>query len=565
MANPEVPVIDYSYTGFQQEQQGFPFPGGQLDNDLHKLATSDGAIIDALKDVRRSDGALPNQKVTVDSLSPSVLALLRGEGATGPTGPIGPTGVGATGPTGATGPIGATGPAGGPTGPTGPTGSTGPAGASGAPGGPTGSTGPIGSTGATGPTGPAGTLTDGSVTDAKVATPGTAASGIDIAKLRYKHSAANTVTRFAIARLRDSMHLSDFGLLGVSNTNDTTILTNAIAALASGGELILPAGKFYAESALSLTCVTRKGVTIRGAGKDATELVWVNNTQGLSISLVNEQVIDMSDISFKSAVAMTGTKTALTVNAAGTSGSSMSSSFRRLSFTGSGAYPYTTGFVYGMNLFGLSFVSLDDIDVFGGSYSPRGVIIQGDASHVPIVADLSKCRFIGCDIGFTYGAWLQGVTINQCNFTGGNIGVSLPAAFSSTGTAQLMVSNSQFNTNFNQIDCLANIVGVWVSNNYFVVPPTHIGVSIDAARYCSIIGNTFFNPTGTKGNIGVNVNANTSGFPSNITGNIYASLNYGNALQAGSNNWNVQSNSYSNVTTPNVNIGTGNTIGGGSA
>ncbi|WP_352499819.1 collagen-like protein [Mesorhizobium sp. M0058] len=163
MPDPTKPVIDFSY-------HYLPY-GTQLDNDLAELVRSADETIDALADVRRADGALPNEKVTVDSLSPSVLALLRGDGPTGPTGPsgaagpagaTGPTGItgatgfGATGLTGATGAAGSTGVAGptGITGATGPTGITGPTGPTGL----TGPTGPTGLTGATGTTGPAGTL-----------------------------------------------------------------------------------------------------------------------------------------------------------------------------------------------------------------------------------------------------------------------------------------------------------------------------------------------------------------------------------------------------------------------
>ncbi|WP_352833966.1 hypothetical protein [Mesorhizobium sp. M0296] len=162
MAAPEKPVIDFSY------QYYLPY-GTQLDNDLAELVTSIDETIDALADVRRSDGALPNEKVTVDSLSPSVLALLRGDGPTGPTGATGPTGVGATGPTGPTGITGATGATGvvgatgvgepgptGITGATGPSGPTGVVGATGPAGGPTGATGVAGPTGLTGATGPTG-------------------------------------------------------------------------------------------------------------------------------------------------------------------------------------------------------------------------------------------------------------------------------------------------------------------------------------------------------------------------------------------------------------------------
>lgn len=133
MPSPSKPPIAYDYVAFQQEQQNFPFPGSQLKNDLANLKRGIDDAIDALADVRRADGALPNQKVTVDSLAPNVLALLRGDGPTGPTGPTGPSGpagvgaTGATGPTGPAGAVGATGPIG-PTGATGPIGSTGPAG-----------------------------------------------------------------------------------------------------------------------------------------------------------------------------------------------------------------------------------------------------------------------------------------------------------------------------------------------------------------------------------------------------------------------------------------------------
>jgi hypothetical protein len=137
MAAPTKPQLDYSYVAFQAEQGDNSFPGSQLQNDLDELVRAADDTIDALADVRRSDGALPNQKVTVDSLHPAVYDLFTGVGPTGPTGPSGPSGPAGVG---ATGPVGSNGA----TGPSGPTGVTGP----------TGPTGPTGVTGATGPTGP---------------------------------------------------------------------------------------------------------------------------------------------------------------------------------------------------------------------------------------------------------------------------------------------------------------------------------------------------------------------------------------------------------------------------
>jgi hypothetical protein len=93
MATPKKPRVTYSYTGFQQEQQQNPFPGTTLDADLAELVRAAGDTIDALADVRRSDGALPNGKVTPDSLSDATRALLAAIGPTGPTGPTGSPGV----------------------------------------------------------------------------------------------------------------------------------------------------------------------------------------------------------------------------------------------------------------------------------------------------------------------------------------------------------------------------------------------------------------------------------------------------------------------------------------
>jgi len=53
-----------------------PIPGLQINNELESVERSLNGTIDALKDVRRDDGALKNGIVTVDSLSPAMKAIL---------------------------------------------------------------------------------------------------------------------------------------------------------------------------------------------------------------------------------------------------------------------------------------------------------------------------------------------------------------------------------------------------------------------------------------------------------------------------------------------------------
>lgn len=74
MAAPTPYERTYSFTDYQASNPSAPLPGIQVDNELENVETSLGEAIDAINDVRRSDGALKNGIVTVDSLSPTVAA-----------------------------------------------------------------------------------------------------------------------------------------------------------------------------------------------------------------------------------------------------------------------------------------------------------------------------------------------------------------------------------------------------------------------------------------------------------------------------------------------------------
>lgn len=70
MADPEKFTPGYSYTVSVIPN----FPGTRFDQDFMNLETSIDTIVEAIKDVRRSDGKLKNAIVTLDSLDPQVAA-----------------------------------------------------------------------------------------------------------------------------------------------------------------------------------------------------------------------------------------------------------------------------------------------------------------------------------------------------------------------------------------------------------------------------------------------------------------------------------------------------------
>lgn len=72
MADPTKYVPAYSYSGWQATNPSRPLPADEVDNDFANVSQSVNQTIDALKDVRRSDGKLKNQSVGPDQLSPAL-------------------------------------------------------------------------------------------------------------------------------------------------------------------------------------------------------------------------------------------------------------------------------------------------------------------------------------------------------------------------------------------------------------------------------------------------------------------------------------------------------------
>lgn len=78
MAGPTKFTRGYDFSAYQAVTPSKPLPGAELDTDLDNIETSISEIVDAIANVRRSDGKLQNGSVISDSLSPEVSAYLVG-------------------------------------------------------------------------------------------------------------------------------------------------------------------------------------------------------------------------------------------------------------------------------------------------------------------------------------------------------------------------------------------------------------------------------------------------------------------------------------------------------
>jgi hypothetical protein len=77
MSNPSPFAPGYDFSDYQASAPTAPLPGDELDNQFAQVAAATEEIVNAILDVRRSDGALKNGIVTADAIANDVLVGLQ--------------------------------------------------------------------------------------------------------------------------------------------------------------------------------------------------------------------------------------------------------------------------------------------------------------------------------------------------------------------------------------------------------------------------------------------------------------------------------------------------------
>src|SRR3979411_2295579 len=76
MAHPSPYAVSYSFSGFQASSPATPLPAQKVDNELANIALAVASVVAAIKDIRRSDGALNSGIVTFDSFEQGLKLLI---------------------------------------------------------------------------------------------------------------------------------------------------------------------------------------------------------------------------------------------------------------------------------------------------------------------------------------------------------------------------------------------------------------------------------------------------------------------------------------------------------
>lgn len=350
---------------------------------------------------------------------------------------------------------------------------------------------------------------------------------------------------------RDSpLNVRAFGAVGDGSTDDAPAVNAALAALpAEGGAIYFPPGKYNLATQIAYALsATIASVSILGAGQDASILYFPNASTGFVINYSQpSHSAHIRDLSVTTGTTNAGNGIALVQTVA--LGKWAISDITRVTVRGDDnvvTYYWTTGIF----VWGVSGVNIDSVYVTGDSTGGHGngisyLGLTATSPYYAVVLNVAKSNFNWLGTGIELQSYVQGVTIDQCNFVNGSVGIGIPPAQSGV-LAQLVVSNSQFNTTADQIQLGTQVVDFFATHNLFIIPTGYSAIDLGTAVSATITGNqmsTLMLGTG-NGVIGA------ASFVT-LTGNIFNSL----ALEA----W--QQGTAGNFWTYSQNVFTGNSSG----
>jgi hypothetical protein len=390
----------------------------------------------------------------------------------------------------------------------------------------------------------------------------------------FTQTGAAAVARTVDAKLKDAyLSIADFGGAGDNAIDNAAPLARALAALTgAGGCIYFPPGKYRFNAAVSFNLPAGVfSVSLIGAGPDATVLTWPNAAGGVTFNYAGVgSSVHLRDMSITTGVAgggsgVTFNQSTSVVNV----GVAATSDIYNITMRGDDGYRLSGYWNTGLNIANVSAVQVDNLTIAGSSAQQGiGVNITGlpGNSTYAVLLDIAKSNFVGLATGLFYGSYVQGVTVDQTNFTFVTTGIG-DAASETGALVQLAITNSQFNPGTVSggvgINTQTIIGGLQILNNFFVIGgPSQFGILVGQAGHAQIAYNQLQGINSTSGN-GIVVGAQVSGALCMVSHNdIYGWVSGGLGiwLQSGSAGILVDGNTFVNNTNSILNQSTNNII-----
>ena len=364
---------------------------------------------------------------------------------------------------------------------------------------------------------------------------------------------------------------TDIMAYGGSPANRDNGAALAVALKASSGDgrcVYFPPGRFtFASNFKFMLPNGSASITLTGAGADVTQLYWPAGG-GLTIDYVGAQnSVHLRNLSLTTGSVSVGTAVLLnqTNGDVGVADNALNelSGVTIRGADGNSQNDYWDRAVEIKQICNVNLVGLVISGPGGAAYSDKGigVVLEGSTSNPAVVFNVTGATFDYLSKGIVYGQQVQGLTVSQSNFVGDDYGIYVPANIS--GLDQLTVVGSQFNCATAGIYVGSSLSNTLFSANLFIVPNTGRGIHLQQAYLYSAVGNSFNIGTAQGKTYPIAIEVGSTAGGGTITGNLFDSMVTAILLDRTSSGANVQSNEYSNDLTTVNNLGTGNTVGGG--
>ncbi len=355
-----------------------------------------------------------------------------------------------------------------------------------------------------------------------------------------------------------------------ANPDNRAALAAALNASSDGGACVsFPPGQFtFAGNFKFVLPNASASITLTGAGADVTQIYWPAGG-GLTIEYAGaDNSVHLRNMSLTTGTVGVGSAVVLNqTNGNVDAAHNALNDFFDVTIRGADGYSQNDYWDRAVEINQISNVNLVGLVISGpggAAYSTRGigVVLEGSSNNPAVVFNVTGATFNYLSKGIVYGRQVQGLSVSQSNFVGGDYGIYVPPNIS--GLDQLTVADSQFNCATGGIYVGSSLPNTLFSANLFIVPNTGRGIYLQQAYLYSAVGNSFNIGSTAKGSnnpIGIEVGSTAAG--GTITGNLFDNMVTAILLDRTSTGANVQSNEYSNDSTMVKNLGTGNSVGGG--
>lgn len=299
------------------------------------------------------------------------------------------------------------------------------------------------------------------------------------------------------------------GASGDGTTDNAVPLQQAFSAAVNGGMIRIPCGVFKSTARPVMTLAAGKHVRIVGSGADCTELFMSGAISGPIIAKTDKYGgIDVENIAITTDQ-VGGSLDCLDLTMAGPDsapGYGATSTINKVTCRGHNYYGAQTQFWgNGLGLFNVSSVNSYSYTFQGITQQGNAIVTAGDSGDGTYAADINVFGAIvnQCHNGFTFGDYIQGVSLTGVSFTGcGQGAVAINGRLGTQGG--FSIANSQFNSLICSI-CISdpNFAGLVMSNNTIIVNASSTGVIVKGSNW--IVSGNEIDGTSTTGTIGIDV------------------------------------------------------------